>query len=346
MRHVKKYSVRVLIGALIHLFFEITHSETIQQALDYQMLKVTSLFYMVIVVLLLWEVLDFSFDFFDRRDYDYSSSRQLAKIVAILTMVTFPLVCLATLVHDVVLMPMLDCRPEELDLYKGAAQGQILAWLVISARLLRTNSEHVQRIERDKAIIQKDLLVSQYENLKSQVNPHFLFNSFSVLQSLIETDPEKAGQFLAKLSKLYRYILENEHESMVSLEKELAILDDYSFLLRMRHHESVQIKVDIKEELLTAFVPSMSLQMLIENAVKHNKFSSREPLEIKIYSDNNYLVVSNKVSRKGESVSSTKIGLENIKSRYEFQTSEPLVVEETEGRFVVKMPILSTIRLA
>lgn len=346
MKYVKKYSVRVLIGALIHLFFEITFSETIEQVIAYNAMKITSLFYIVIVVLVLWEVLDLAFDYFNKRGYDYSSFRQLIKIVFGLTLVTLPLVYLATQIHDSTLMPMIDCNREGLGIYKGTAQGQILAWLIISARILIMNAEQVQRIERDKAIIQKDLLVSQYENLKSQVNPHFLFNSFSVLQSLIETDPEKAGQFLNKLSNLYRYILENEHESMVSLDKELAILEDYIFLLRMRHHESVQIKIDINDGLQEAFVPSMSLQMLIENAVKHNKFSSREPLEIKIFTDNNYLVVSNKVSRKGESVTSTKIGLENIRNRYELQTDEPLVVEEIEGRFVVKMPILSTIRLA
>jgi LytS/YehU family sensor histidine kinase len=309
-------------------------------------MKITSLFYIITVVLVLWEVLDVAFDYFNKRGYDYSSFRQLTKIVFVLTLVTFPLVYLATQIHDALLMPMIDCTRQGLGIYKGTAQGQILAWLIISARILRMNTEQVQRMERDKAIMQKDLLVSQYENLKSQVNPHFLFNSFSVLQSLIETDADKAGQFLRRLSNLYRYILENKHESMVSLERELSVLDDYIFLLKMRHNEGVQIKVEINRELLEAFVPSMSLQKLIENAVKHNKFSSHEPLEVKIYTDKNYLVVSNKVSRKGESVSSTKIGLENIKNRYEFQTSEPLVVEETEGRFVVRLPILSTIRLA
>ncbi len=345
MRTAKKYSVRVLVGTLIHLFFSITHSETIQEVLDYPISKVTSMCFMIAVVLLLWEVLDHAFNYFNRRGYDYSSSRQQIKIVLMLTLITFPLVCLATLLHDLFLMPMVYCPTEEIDLYRGAAQGQILAWFIITARLLRVNFEQVQRMERDKAIMQKDLLLSQYENLKSQVNPHFLFNSFSVLQSLIETDPDKASQFLTRLSKLYRYILENKHESMVTLQKEVALLEDYIFLLKTRHNESVQISVDIADRLMEAFVPSMSLQMLIENAVKHNKFSIHEPLEIKVYTDSNYLIVSNKVSRKGESVSSTKIGLENIRNRYEFQTSEQLIVEETEGRFIVKMPVLATVRL-
>ncbi|MEM8893823.1 MAG: histidine kinase [Bacteroidota bacterium] len=346
MKQVKKYSFRVIVGALIHLFFEITHTETMTEALDYQVLKVTSLFYMIAVVLIMWEVMDIVIRRFDRKDYDYGSTRQLVKIFAVLTLVMLPLVALATLFHDAILLPMIDCRPENFSIYKGMVQGQVLAWLIISARLLRVSAEHAQRMERDKAIMQKELLVSQYENLKSQVNPHFLFNSFSVLQSLIETDQEKAGQFLSKLSRLYRYILEHKNESMVLLSEELRILKDYQFLLAMRHEESIEVNVDITDNHMQTYVPSMSLQMLIENAVKHNKFSKQEPLEVNVFVEEDYLVISNKVSRKGEKVSSTKIGLENIRTRYEYQTSTPVVVEESDEQFIVKMPILSTVRLA
>ncbi len=345
MKPVKKYSFRVLVGALIHLFFEITHTETLEAALDYQVLKITSLFYMIIVVVLLWEVLDMAMRYFDKRGYNYTSSRQLIKIVGVLTLITLPLVVLATVFHDILLLPMIDCRPGDFSIYKGMVQGQILAWLIISGRLLRVNSEYLQRMERDKALMQKELLVSQYENLKSQVNPHFLFNSFSVLQSLIETDHNKAGKFLSKLSKLYRYILEHKNESMVALKKELGILNDYLFLLAVRHDDSIKVSVKIGKNYMETYVPSMSLQMLIENAVKHNKFSKQEPLQVDIFVENDYLIVSNKVNRKGEQVSSTRIGLENIKTRYEFQTSSPVLVEESEGHFVVKMPVLSTVRL-
>lgn len=196
---------------------------------------------------------------------------------------------------------------------------------------------------RKSVIVQEQMkreqLTLQYETLKSQVNPHFLFNSLNSVTSLIKSDPDKAILFVKKLSDVFRYVLEQKDNELTTLDAELNFLESYIFLQKIRFGENLIVNVDVAE--VNYYVIPLSLQMLIENALKHNIVSKEFPLTINIHSkDGNYIVVSNNL-RKKPVVGSSNIGLENIRSRYGFFTGNPVVVTETENEFRVEIPLLS-----
>ena len=186
--------------------------------------------------------------------------------------------------------------------------------------------------------MKREQLALQYETLKSQVNPHFLFNSLNAVTSLISTDPDKAIQFVKKLSEVFRYVLEQKDNELTTLDAELDFLDSYIFLQKIRFGENLKVNIDVQER--NRYIIPLSLQMLIENAIKHNVVSKEFPLTIQISSKNgNYLVVSNNL-RKKPVMGSSNLGLENIRSRYGFFTANFVVVTETENEFRVEIPLL------
>ena len=186
--------------------------------------------------------------------------------------------------------------------------------------------------------MKREQLALQYESLKSQVNPHFLFNSLNAVTSLISTNPDKAIQFVKKLSEVFRYVLDQKDNEVTTLDSELQFLDSYIFLQKIRFGENLIVNIDIPERNFS-IVP-LSLQMLIENAIKHNVISREFPLIINISIKNgNYLVVSNNL-RKKPALNSNNMGLENIRSRYRYFTQSPVVVSETENEFRVEIPLI------
>ena len=298
--------------------------------------------------MVIFEMVDWVMAHLYRIGYVFNNAPTNWSAVFILTGVTFPFVAGASYFSFYVINPLIDCdcKMDTINaVYKDMMMGQVIAWLVVAARLIKANAEQNRVLERDKALVQKELLVSRFENLKNQINPHFLFNCFSVLQNLIETNPGKATVFLEKLSDMYRYILEKREESMSSIEKELEVLNVYLYLMHTRHENSLQVSIKIDPANYQKFVPTLAIQMLIENAIKHNRFSMDEPLKIDIFIENDYLVVRNELRKKGSVASSTKIGLENIKHRYQLQTNIPVYIQESKNYFEVKLPALSGLKL-
>ncbi|MGE5480176.1 MAG: PAS domain S-box protein [Chloroflexota bacterium] len=196
--------------------------------------------------------------------------------------------------------------------------------------------------EKLKFELEKETIRSQFETLKNQVNPHFLFNSLNVLTSLIKLDPDTAEMFTEQLSKVYRYVLENKDKDLVTLATELEFMKSYKFLLEIRFKDKVTTEIDIDENKLSMQTPTLALQLLIENAIKHNSFSKRQPLHIKIFVDEfNYLNVTNNLQfREGASVSSTGVGLKNIANRYRFLTNKKPFFGPIDTKFVAKIPLL------
>ena len=342
----RRYSFRLGVGLLIYFFLHLSHITNLTELSSFEPIDRAMMALTIFTALVAWSVIDYVFCQLERRGLNFTLASTHAKTLIATTFATFPIILSAILFSDMVLKPWMNCpvRPEEM--YVELTQGQVFAWLIIAARLVRLNSLHAKQLEQDKAMMQKELLQSQFHNLKNQINPHFLFNSFSVLQSLIETDPAKASEFLSKLSSMYRYILENKEEGMSSVQKELDMLQVYLYLLKTRHEDSLEVNVRIEEQYYQAFVPTLSLQMLVENAVKHNLFSKKQPLMIHIYIEDNFLVVRNTVKRKGSEVVSTKVGLENIRSQYQLQSDKPVMVIEDDEFFTVKIPVLSRLKLA
>jgi PAS domain S-box-containing protein len=190
--------------------------------------------------------------------------------------------------------------------------------------------------------LQKENLQSQFEVLRQQVNPHFLFNSLNVLTSLIKLEPDLAEQFTEHLSKVYRYVLENKDNDLVNLHTELDFLDAYVFLLHIRFMDKIIVKVDIVDEKKELLILPLALQLLIENAIKHNSMSKKNPLIIEITIDNeNVLNVVNNLQERESHMVSTGVGLKNIEHRYHLLEMPAPQFIKTETKFIARIPLRS-----
>ncbi|MBE0662673.1 MAG: PAS domain-containing protein [Bacteroidales bacterium] len=189
--------------------------------------------------------------------------------------------------------------------------------------------------------LQKENLQSQFDVLKQQVNPHFLFNSLNVLISLIKLEPNLAETFTERLAKVYRYVLENRDENLVPVKTEMDFLRAYVFLIDTRFQGKVIIKIEFDEEKENRLILPLSLQLLIENAIKHNVFSTKSPLTIRLFiDDNGYLNVVNNLQVREKHIASTGIGLNNISSRYSLICDKAPVFEQSQHEFIAKIPLL------
>jgi len=198
------------------------------------------------------------------------------------------------------------------------------------------------RLQHESQLLQQENLRIQYESLKNQVNPHFLFNSLNVLTSLIRLDPGLAEKFTEQMAKVYRYVLEHRDEDMVSLRSEVDFISSYTFLLEIRFLDKVKVDVRIPDSKMGLSIPPLALQLLIENAVKHNSFSKKQPLVIEIYTDdNNYLTVVNNLQKREMKIEGTKVGLMNIASRFRHLTEKPPFFGEQGNQFVARVPLLN-----
>ncbi len=189
--------------------------------------------------------------------------------------------------------------------------------------------------------LKKANLQSQFESLKSQVSPHFLFNSLNTLSSLIEENPDMAVKFVNQLSKVYRYLLQSNEKELTSLKDEIDFLDSYIFLLKTRFGEGFTVKMDVSDELLATLIPPLTLQILVENAVKHNVVSIHKPLNITIASlESGTIAVVNNLQKKTINVASTGMGLANIVAKYRLLNKPSIRIEEGSNEFSVTLPII------
>jgi hypothetical protein len=182
---------------------------------------------------------------------------------------------------------------------------------------------------------------AQFESLKNQIDPHFLFNSLNVLSSLIEENPENAQKFTTSLSKIYRYVLEQKDKELVSVAEELNFAKTYMNLLKMRFENSITFEIPEDFDNEEAKVVPLSLQLLLENCIKHNVVSETKPLHIKISIENGQLVVANNLQKKDVLSDRKGVGLQNIVNRYGILTKRKVLVEENEKEFKVFLPILT-----
>ncbi len=181
----------------------------------------------------------------------------------------------------------------------------------------------------------------EFDTLKNQVNPHFLFNCFNTLSSLISEDKKKAEKFLNELSKVYRYLLRNNEDGLSTVENEIKFIRSYYQLLQTRHGEAVILQIEIDKRYDNYLLPSLSLQLLVENVVKHNVLSKNMPLIIDIFTTaGNKLVVNNNLQRRTVKAPSNKIGLDNIKAKYELLKQPGFQVMEDEKNFTVVLPLI------
>ena len=187
----------------------------------------------------------------------------------------------------------------------------------------------------------KESVQAQLENLRSQVNPHFLFNNLSVLTSLVYRDQDKAVDFINQLAKVYRYVLESKNVELIELRTEMDFVNSYCYLLKIRFEDKIRFEINSPDSSLSLLVAPMSLQLLLENAIKHNEISEAQPLTITISVIDNLLVVSNNLQLRKSVPVSSKTGLSNIISRYHHYTDREVRVINTGSKFEVYLPLLN-----
>lgn len=219
----------------------------------------------------------------------------------------------------------------------GSFMAIFMIWAIYESIIFYTK---LQKSIQEKEQLQKENIRSQLEGLKNQVNPHFLFNSLNTLTYLIPEDPDKAINFVQKLSKVYRYILEIRDKKIITIGEELEFLNAYVFLLKERFGENLDINIHIPGEYFKRKIVPLSLQILFENAIKHNIISTQRPLMIKVFVENEKLIIKNNLQKKNQVISSTKMGLQNIKNRYQFFTDKEVDVIVTHNSFLVALPLV------
>ena len=215
----------------------------------------------------------------------------------------------------------------------------IAGWLIAGGLLIYfLIKERDRRREREEKL-KRERIEFQFENLKSQINPHFLFNSFNTLATLVEEDQAVALSYIDHLSDFYRSLLSYKDIDLITVEKELELTDNYIFLLKQRHGDRLIVQMNIPEDVLKKKIPPLTLQLLIENAVKHNVTSKEQPLEVHVYSlESKRICVRNKIQTKKD-VISTGFGLHNIKARCELLGGKDFQVSQTNGFFLVCVPL-------
>jgi len=267
-----------------------------------------------------------------------SRQRILLKIT-ILLLVMSPGIPLIFVVYD--RLHILGYRLQNLHLLKGLLVGVsvnlIFETLYELDYLLNKYKETVE----EKETLEQMSIHHDFNTLKNQVNPHFLFNCFNTLSSLISEDRQKAEVFLDELSKVYRYLLRNNEEGVSTLENELKFIQSYYRLLQTRHGQAVEINVQADKRYGPYLLPSLTLQLLVENVVKHNMLSKNRPLVIDIFTTTgNKLVVNNNLQRRSVKAPSNNVGLQNIKAKYDLLKQPGFQIMEDEKNFTVVLPLI------
>lgn len=188
--------------------------------------------------------------------------------------------------------------------------------------------------------LQKENAILQYRQLKSQINPHFLFNSLNVLISTINKDQEAAVKYTKKLSAVYRYVLTQDLQDTVTVMEEMHFINNYIDILRSRFNKGLEVKINITSEDMLRSIPPMSLQLLVENAVKHNSLLPDDPLVINISTNHSSLIVSNNLKPRMSHPGESGIGLKNLSKKYKLIAGTDISVLKENNTFTVKLPLL------
>ena len=229
-------------------------------------------------------------------------------------------------------------------------------WFTINVALLISAFLHAKGFMDElkktskKEVVEQKLIAksanAQFESLKNQLDPHFLFNSLNVLSSLIDENPKQAQKFTSSMSKIYRYVLEQKDKELVTIQDEIDFAKTYCELLKTRFEDSVDFEFNVSENDLRKFVVPLSLQLLLENCIKHNFATSSKPLIITIFTQNDCLCIENNLQAREQLKESAGIGLSNIVQRYALLTKRNVFIEKSEDYFKVKLPVLEEKPLA
>lgn len=305
----------------------------------------TSVFYYIstfFLLILTWEINDYLLK--RHKRYCKLNLKRSLRIVCVNMAIMAPICALAYYLAQFpfkdawgIVCPNTPIQQFTIDFSRAILIGMAL----IFANMFHYAMNHHDELEKRLEDLQKDMLASQYASLKNQISPHFLFNSLNTLTSLMYADRDLASDFVTRLASSYRYILDNREHDLVTLQKELGFMDAFIFMMDVRHKKAVTIDLSIHIDPERYLIPTLSLQMLVENALKHNMYSKERPLKISISTiGKDALVIKNNLQKRELKESTTQLGIKNIKKRYAFYTNKQVLVREESDFFEVIIPLL------
>ncbi|MEM8999398.1 MAG: histidine kinase [Bacteroidota bacterium] len=304
----------------------------------------TSLFYYIsafFLFMLTWEVNDY---LLKRQKMHYGLDLKNSLRIVCITMAV--IVPVSALVYYLALFPFKEimgivCEDPPVQFVTDFLRAVLLGFTVIFFNMFHYSMYRQDKLEKQLENLKKDMLASQYTSLKNQISPHFLFNSLNTLTSLMYEDRDLASDFVSRLASSYRYILDNREHDLVSLQKELNFLDSFIFMMNVRHKKAVSIELNVNVNSEHYLIPTLTLQMLVENALKHNLYSKERPLQITISSiQSDALAIKNNLQKRTLKEATTRLGLKNIKERYAFYTNKQVLVREEADYFEIIIPLL------
>ncbi len=305
-----------------------------------ELLKVLSIHFMYAVVLT--AINAYFYDYLNTK-ISWEENSKIRLIIGAVGSITLTMIGLVAL-RFVTLVVILG-KPLETFLNDASAKSYYTFGLVITLIIsLIFHSIFFYKALTEKKVNEQQIVAktetAKFETLKSQIDPHFLFNSLNVLTSLIGENPKQAEKFTTKLSKVYRYVLEQKSKDLIELDEELHFAKTYMQLLKMRFENAVTFEIPEKASNSELKIIPLALQLLLENTIKHNVVSEENPLKVTITEEEGYLVVSNNFNPKTILEKGTKVGLKNIIDRYHLITLKKVLVEKSSNKFIVKLPLL------
>lgn len=332
--------IPILIGSILYWQVYILHSFEDMQA---GWIGATV---MLIPVLIIFEV-DRRVTLYFQRHLEHTGGFWQAILVPFLTSLLISLLVVFAMYIPGKLWEIKNGARDTIGLFHIVSIGSEIFFMVVIANAIHQMRFLIKKWQEEairSANLEKENVQAKLAILTQQISPHFLFNNFNTLYGLIEQHPKGAKEYLMKLSSLYRNVLLKRNEELIPLSEEVDTLNDYIFLLKVRFGSDIQIKIDLGTGNAAYFIPPMSLQMLVENAIKHNRFDEDHPLVINIVREGDQLKVENHSRLGTESQTpSHGIGLENIRNRYQLLADRPITIEQDEYHFSVEIPLLQIV---
>lgn len=327
---------------IIGIFFTLSMNVQLKEFFRSRLSNSDLLLILVVVlsVIIQWEFAHIITKFLRKQ---YSSLSQIRKRFTLTLIICVPVIFLIQSATDIILyytVPGEEALSIE-RIWVIFLQSTFVSFTCIGLYESGYYYSRYSKSELEKEELRRSNLLSQFESLKGQVNPHFLFNSLNSLSALISKDPPRAERFVEEMSNVYRYLLRSNEQELISIREEMDYLQSFLHLLRTRFGEALQADFNVLPEHLDDLIPPLTLQILVENAIKYNELDKLKPLEVMIFStSSDRLHVVNNIQRKHREVSSGKVGLSNIIGKYRLLRQPPVEIHDTGEEFMVMLPLI------
>ncbi len=340
--YLKKFSIRFVVVVIVYSLVKLTMDHEIKRLDNIGVFYFVSAFFLFMYT---WETNDWLIRLYlKKKNIDLTLHSGL-KILMLNMLITLPVIALVYYLG--IFEFNLHCLKDQNDLWLRFRidffRAGVFAFSVIVFNLFYFTLTHKKELDHKMNLLKQELAVANFQSLKDQISPHFLFNSLNTLTSLMYDDRDLAADYVNRLASCYRYILDNQNVDIISLKKELNFLDAFIFMMKIRHADALFIDVTIDDEISKQHkIPTLALQMLLENALKHNSYSNLQPLRISINNNTNKsITIKNNLQLRSNAEASTGLGINNIKKRYAYYTSKEVDILQTTEFYSITIPLLT-----